>query len=90
MVLKDGVNTIDWNLRPLFARLRIRTAEDEFDHLPTDPSHEIFGELTEFGQCIIGKRLVRVDLLNSVSIELSWEERWESCASFRSKGGGLF
>jgi hypothetical protein len=71
MVLKDAVNVIDCNLRPLFARLRIRTAEDELDHLPKDSSDEIFGERIEFGQCILGNCLLRVDLLNDVGMKLS-------------------
>jgi hypothetical protein len=50
--------------------MRIRTAEDELYHLLMDSSHEIFCELIGFEQCIIGKRLVRIDLLNNVVVSV--------------------
>jgi hypothetical protein len=43
------MNVIDFDLRPFFARLRMRTAEDELDHLPKEFSPEIVCELIECG-----------------------------------------
>jgi hypothetical protein len=48
MILRDAVNVIDRNLRPLFAGPRMRTAEDDLYHRSEDSSHENFRELIEF------------------------------------------